>query len=515
LTTTADDAARTKIERNHQAFAEAVERARVHLERGELAMAAVLAGVASNLATWMHPGLFASGQLERVAREIARAAAGGPHDAPRRRGTDVARVLHVFSRTLSVGGHTRMVWRWMGLDDRRSHSVVVTRQGRQDVPRELVAMAESTGGSVTVLDRAHGDVLARAGALHDLATQVDVVILHIDPEDIVPIVAFGDRSGLPPILYLNHADHLFWLGVGVADLVVNLRRSGHALSPARRGVTEDRNAFLPIALGERRRQVSREEAKRRLGIPPETVLLATVARAVKFEYESGTGDSYVDAVTPVVEELEQVRLIVVGPVQEGGFRRAHEATGGRITALGERLDNELLYQAVDLYLDSYPQMSPTSLLEAGSYGTPLLALCPQLDVAPILSGDAPGIDEGLLRARSVEEFRAHLKAFVLDAPGVSSSGRGPAPTSSGSTSVTVGECSSRPCTGQHWRQRRSRMSRRSGMRHTSPRPTRSSRWAARPMSMPTICSPSTCGCCPAALGSVRGSDCGAAASGRP
>ena len=135
---------------------------------------------------------------------------------------------------------------------------------------------------------------------------------------------------------------------------------------------------------------------------------------MKFEYESGTGDSYVAAVTPVVEELEQVRLVVVGPVQEGGFQEAHAATGGRVTALGERLDNELLYQAVDIYVDSYPQMSPTSLLEAGSYGTPLLALCPQLHVAPILSGDAPGIDDGLLRARSVEEFRAQLRALVLD-----------------------------------------------------------------------------------------------------
>ena len=140
-------------------------------------------------------------------------------------------MLHVFSRTLSVGGHTRMVWRWMGLDDGRSHSVAVTRQGRRDVPPELVAMAEDTGGSVTVLDRAHGDVLARARALHELATHADVVILHIDPEDIVPVVAFGDRSGLPPILYLNHADHLFWLGVGIADLVVNLRRSGHGCRP--------------------------------------------------------------------------------------------------------------------------------------------------------------------------------------------------------------------------------------------------------------------------------------------
>jgi glycosyltransferase involved in cell wall biosynthesis len=415
LTTTASDASRERLEHNHQAFAAAVSRARDHFEAGHLVTAAVHAGVASNLATWMHPGLFASGDLEHLSVQIGRAAAGdAPAMTPRHRDGRVGRVLHVFTRTLTVGGHTRMVWRWMRLDSTRCHSVAVTRQGGRPVPGELVTAAEATGGSVTVLSDNPGTVVTWARDLHDLATRADVVVLHIDPEDVIPAVAFGDRSGLPPVLYLNHADHIFWLGVGIADLVVNLRYSGHALSPARRGVPAERNAFIPIALGERTRTMSRLEAKQRLGLPPETVLLVTIARAVKFEYRSDTGESYVDTVLPVVNEFDNVRLILVGPSQEGDFQRAHDASGGRITALGERTDNEVLLQAADVFIDSYPQMSPTSLLEAGSYGVPLIALCPQVDVAPILFADAPGIDGALVRARSVDEFRQDLKALIVD-----------------------------------------------------------------------------------------------------
>jgi len=307
-----------------------------------------------------------------------------------------------------------MVWRWMGVDRERRHSVAVTRQVGRPVPAELVAAAEATGGEVTVLSDKPGTLLTWARDLHDIAACNDIVVLHVDPEDVIPAVAFADRSGLPPVLYLNHADHLFWLGVGFADLVVNLRRSGHQLSPERRGVTQERNAFIPIALGERPRTLSRADAKALLGLPPDTVLLSTIARAVKFEYRSDTGDSYVDAVLPVVNEFDNVRLVVVGPVQEGDFQRGHDASGGRITALGERTDNDVLCQAVDVFIDSYPQMSPTSLLEAGSYGVPLIALCPQVDVAAILSADAPGIDEGLIRARSVGEFRDRLKELILD-----------------------------------------------------------------------------------------------------
>lgn len=415
MATTSANASRDRIEQNHRAFAAAVARARDSFDAGHLLEAAVHAGVASNLATWMHPGLFASGDLERLSVEIGRAAAGAEGGRPPRpRDGEIGRVLHVFTRTLTVGGHTRMVWRWMGLDGERRHSVAVTRQGGRPVPTELVAAAAATGGEVTVLGDKPGTLVTWARDLHELATRNDIVVLHVDPEDIIPMVAFGDRSALPPILYLNHADHLFWLGVGIADLVVNLRWSGHHLSPERRGVPEARNAFVPIALGDRNRTISRADAKKRLGAPPDSILLSTIARAVKFEYRSDTGESYVDAVLPVVNEFDNVRLVLVGPTQEGQFQRAHDASGGRITALGERTDNEVLLQGLDVFIDSYPQMSPTSLLEAGSYGVPLIALCPNIDVAAILSGDAPGIDEGLVRARSVDEFRQRLKELIVD-----------------------------------------------------------------------------------------------------
>lgn len=403
-----------RIRANHAAFERAVDDVRDRHEAGRQLEAAVLAGAAANLATWMHPGLFASGELERVAIDVGRAATTATPGPSRPRSDEVRDILHVFTRTLTVGGHTRMVWRWMARDGGRRHSVAVTRQGGRPVPRDLIDGARATGGAVTALERRRGSMLDRARRLHELATQADLVVLHVDPEDAIPTIAFADRSDLPPILYLNHADHLFWLGVGISDLVVNLRHSGDRLSPLRRHVPEDRNAFLPIALDERKRTVSRTDAKERLGIPPDGIVLATVARAAKFAYRSETGETYLDAVVPIVDEFPDVRLIVVGPEQTGDFLAAHEATDGRLTALGERYDNETLLQAADVYIDSYPQMSPTSMLEAGCYATPLIALQPVVDEAEILCGDAPGIDGGLIRARSVPEFHAELRDLITD-----------------------------------------------------------------------------------------------------
>ena len=99
---------------------------------GRAAEAAVHAGVASNLATMHH--LFASGALSSW-RWTSGTFSLRP-DLTHRVRDRVVRSAHphVFSSTLSVGGHTRMVWRWMKLDAGRTHSVAVTRQGGGPVP---------------------------------------------------------------------------------------------------------------------------------------------------------------------------------------------------------------------------------------------------------------------------------------------------------------------------------------------------------------------------------------------
>lgn len=372
--------------------------------------AAAHAQIAACHAFFHHPGLWASPQLERMLWAVGcRLDVARAEVRPRSRPVD--RVLHVMTRVAAIGGHSRMAWRWIDVDRGRSHSVVLTRQGALPVPDELVSAAERSGGTVRILNRERGDVLSWAGRLRMLARDHDLVVLHIFAEDVIPPIAFAERDGLPPIVFIDQADHAFSLGASTADLYVALRRTGAELAVARRGVDPERVAELPITISDIERRRSRVEAKRALGYDDDDVLLLSIARAPKFR---PFGDQhFLDAVVPVLERHRNAQLLVVGPGEDASWTAAAAATGGRIRVLAERSDTEAFYEASDVYIDAFPVISNTSLLEAGCYGIPLVSRCLHPDPHTIFCSGAPGLEPVIVRGGRQEVVDA-LSELVSD-----------------------------------------------------------------------------------------------------
>ena len=395
-------------------IAEAFHRASDH--RSAVACAQVAAACA-----WRnHAGLFASPRLERLLTAIgctavpdpAAAARGRVPDSPRGRRTPPQRVLHVLTKARPMGGDSRFPCRWMHVDAGRQHSVAVTTQDGDAVPDVFIAATSCTGGQVHCLDADTADPLVRAGRLRALAQQADLVALHIYPDDVIPSLAFADGEVVAPILFVNHSDHTFWLGVHASDVVVQLRDSSVALSINRRRIDEERLATLPIPLPPVERTRSRTEARTELGLADDAVVLLSVGTG--FKYAPIAGPGFLETLLPVVRKHESTVLLVVGPQPSGEWARAAEATGGRVRALGRQLDTALLYEAADVYLDSFPFTSPTAMLEAGSYGLPLVAYCPHRGDAEVLSPGAPGLDVSICRNRDPEAYTYTVSRLIED-----------------------------------------------------------------------------------------------------
>jgi hypothetical protein len=325
-----------------------------------------------SLAAWFasrhgYCGKLSSMELEA---ELLRAAKSLAVPKERARQHPPRRWLHVLSQGYETLGHTNLCRRWIEYSRDLVHDVILLEQN-DSIPNNLNAAAHGTGGQCIALDTTMS-LLERAALLRAYAWEhADLVVLHTHPEDAIAATAFGIQGG-PPVMLVNHADHSFWVGCSIADIVLDIRDSGHSLTKTARGV--DRAVILPVPLSDQwpssaeERLNERAKIRKRLAIPERATVLLTVGSAVK--YRSMPGLDFVATATEIIRQCPDTYLIAVGPEDKGEWSAARKATGGRILPIGHQRDTGPFCCAADIYLEGFPTGSLTAFLEAGLAGLP-------------------------------------------------------------------------------------------------------------------------------------------------
>jgi len=401
-----------RLKKNFSWFNREVEKAEAHLNAGRPEEAALAVTLAAAFATQKHCGVFASERIERSLRTISDAR---PDRAPvfqrAKHLKDVRRVLHVATELTVVGGLTRMMTRWINTDASRQNSVALTRY-RGVLPQQLADAVARTGGQIHKLNTKVGSAFDWALNLRKLAREYDLVVMHIHCEDTIPVIAFGPSETLPPVLLLNHADHIFWIGSSVSHAVLNLREAAADITINRRGVAPERSLMLPTLIDPPSRKMSRKEARAVLGIDEDAVVLLSVARGAK--YRPINGVTYASRFVEVLKANPKARLFVVGSGSPDDWKAAQDQVPGRITGLPEQPDPSAYFEAADIYVDSYPFSSSTSLMEAAGYGLPLLTLFVAPDEARLVGINHLGLIGGLVQARSTDAWEESLGRMIRD-----------------------------------------------------------------------------------------------------
>ncbi len=380
-------------------------------ERGEMELSAAWIQLAGQYA-WFHPaGVLASWDLETILAKLSRML--GPDRRARKRERVAAprKILHVLSEVYALGGHTRLVWRWIRADALRMHSVALTRQMESDVPEPLKFAVEATGGRIHFLDRRGGGLLARARELRSLAGEFDHVVVHTHPWDVTPPIAFTADQERPPLTLMNKDDHVFWLGAAMADQVAQMRPAGSLLCQERRGIPASRCRMLPLPLEVPQEPMRRQEARQALGIAGDVPVLLSVASPYKYET---AGEHFTGALLPLLHEFPKAILFVIGPEARGLWQSAADQCGGRLRAVGRRGDAETFYRAADIYLDSFPLNSLTSALEAGIHGKPIVSYFPYSAEAGVLLSDDIALNGVSFPARDAGQYREALRELISD-----------------------------------------------------------------------------------------------------
>jgi hypothetical protein len=405
-----------QLVKNKKLFEKAVFRAQTALKNGKLNSAIAWAQIGADFALYKHPGFYASVSLESLLLEVADrldeqgiARDIGQKMFVKHTNSNKKHVLHVMTEGFGYGGHTRLVSAWIkNTFDTAVNSVVTTIQ-KDPLPDDLAASIAASGGKYQPLAVFSSDLLTRSFLLRQLSRNwADVVVLHVHPSDAIPTVAFGVAEG-PPVIFLNHADHTFWLGASVADVVANLRPEGQKITLNRRGVKNSK--ILPIPILKNNPIADYSAVRKRLGIKRDKIVLLTVGD--EFKYAPFGAYNFVSFMEKLLMRNPNVVLFAVGPRQDKCWAEASARVGGRIRAMGRINWAELnaIYGCADIYVEGFPVGGMTAMLEAGVRGIPITGV--RITDAPILNGsDDIAIEKFNLYVPSLEEFKKSLERMI-------------------------------------------------------------------------------------------------------
>jgi GT2 family glycosyltransferase len=401
---------RQSIQNECHKFNSLLDQAEFALLTGDNEKAMSIIMNSANTAHHCHPGFFASPRLETLLRKIAKTISAQPTfpiALAQNRAMDKRNVLHVLSQGYSSGGHTKTLERWIQKDTKSTHSILVTLNSSTNPPG-LANVAMGSGGWYLTLDKANLSLCQRAKLLRDMANMwADVVVLHIHPHDPIPPVAFGVDTG-PQVIFVNHADQAFNIGMTSADIVAEHFVPGQYITQTRRNALVSH--VLPIPLETPLPLEEKQIAKRNLGINEEHIVFLTVAQSYRLvpcgEY------NFIKLLKEISSRHENVTLLVIGSSEAGEWGLLNRESNGRIRVMASQNDLRPYHSAADVYLDSLPFGSPVEALEAGVLGIPVIGLATA--IAARLSSDiAPGNIQTHFTNR--EELFSVIDKLVSDA----------------------------------------------------------------------------------------------------
>ena len=273
----------------------------------------------------------------------------------------------------NAGGHTRVVENWIDFEaGNQTHSLLLTSQvPGMEIRNELSKNIDKASGRLYILK--NESLISKALKLREIASQYETVVLHTHMYDVVPTIAFGVEEFKRPILFYNHADHVFWLGIGVSDVVIDISTIGNEISSIKRGLNDC--VILPIPVNIPMRNSDRASCKNRLNIPYDKKIILSVGSP--FKYRPTDEFDFPKMAQSLVSFSDDYVFCIVGPSGgESWWKSILYHSQSKIITMGwvphEGLSD--YYSSADLYIDGFPVGGATACIEAIASGIPLITV---------------------------------------------------------------------------------------------------------------------------------------------
>jgi glycosyltransferase involved in cell wall biosynthesis len=357
-----DDRIERELRRRRAVYETCRARAFEHLEQARLDDALFWFSAAGVVGWNYHFGEWRDAEIDRALADVA----GALHEKLPVQAADReprGRVTHLTSSVVDGGGHTEVILAWCDLLKRYENaeqSLVSSEwiNSREHGRNNLGALSETVDAyhlcpkalSPTEKVLWLYERLLKAGPA--------TLILHVNPNDVLALCAalMLRRSTGARLVFFNHADHVFSLGMTLAERVIEYRRAGALYSMGHRGIEPERLYIVPLGC---RPRASSKVSRAELGVPDNCTVSITVAAYYKLVPDEGW--NFGRAIYELLSAEPGHYHLMVGHGSQavvrdimGHFKTAPAEVRSRLVWLGRRTDIDALLEATDFLIESFP-----------------------------------------------------------------------------------------------------------------------------------------------------------------
>lgn len=282
-------------------------------------------------------------------------------------------ILHVITTAYPHGGHTRCVERWISILDKFTHSCILLNQNGQ-TPEFLEQAVKTRFGELITLETSK-TMLDRALELRKIASNYEFIVLHTHMDDPIATIAFGNKDFKRPVIFFNHADHIFWLSACISDIVIDLNSVGHKITLNKRGIKNAKVIGIPSD-SSTLKAYDKNEAKLKLGIDLEKRVIFASGNYKKFLPVNDI--SFTNIIKDTISIDKNIVFVVVGVNPKDEFWQnlleEHKDQVLLFPTLDYHTDFTLYLSAADLVVDSYPVGGGAVLVDALCLKKPIVSL---------------------------------------------------------------------------------------------------------------------------------------------
>lgn len=314
------------------------------------------------------------------------------------------KILHICSEVYTSGGHSKLLYNWIKNDFSKKHTILSTRLSMEEITDisnfYLAGNIDVEHISVKSSSKIESTKLLN----QQLLNGYDAITLHIHPDETITNIVLSQKDITTPVCLINHADHVFWLGTSIADMVLQIRESSISIDEERRNILKERQFFLPIPI-ETAHNIEEGDTN------SETNFINILSTGTAYKYNPNEQYNFLEEAFKIVEENPEVIFNIVGMNSDSDYAKEYQHE--RIILHGIVSSQKLaeIENITDIYIEGFPMPSFTALLQVALRKIPFALHYNPLPLFKLFSDNN---EHNIVYPKNLDEWHSNIKKLIRD-----------------------------------------------------------------------------------------------------